>query len=48
MKLINLKDDMLPLTYLVRHWGRWYYVDTSGNLMKVSDVILKLKQIEES
>lgn len=37
MKVINLKPEMLPLTYLVRHWGRWYYVDVAGKYMKHQD-----------
>lgn len=46
MKITKLQG-MEPVVYLVRHWGRWFYVDQSGYWNPVKDVIVKLKDIKE-
>ena len=47
MKIIKLDNSMEPLVYLLRHWGRWHYVDLAGNMLPVKQVLAKLKELGE-
>jgi hypothetical protein len=38
---------MAPLAYLLRHWGKWYYVDLSGTYMLIKDFETVMKRLEQ-
>lgn len=43
MKIVKLHDNMLPLVYLVRRWGKWYYVDQAGYYLSMEETNKKLE-----
>lgn len=38
MKVINLGETMYPWVLIVRHWGKWYYIDRDGTWIKMKGV----------
>jgi hypothetical protein len=45
MKVIKLDSQMLPIVYMVKHWGKLYYIDQAGYMLSVKET---KKKIEES